>query len=68
MTKYSQIVEVNQLLETEEIVQQYKQPQTQEKVNKRAFDLAFGRWHVMPKAISSGWQHPQMEHLKMVIR
>jgi hypothetical protein len=41
MTKYSQIVEVNQLLGVEEIVQQYKQPQTQEKINKRAFDDCF---------------------------
>ncbi|WP_026736040.1 hypothetical protein [Fischerella sp. PCC 9605] len=68
MTKYSQIVEVNQLLGSEEIVQQYTKPQTQEKVNKRAFDLAFSRWQVMPKAVSEGWQHPQMAHLKMVIR
>ncbi|MFB2771235.1 hypothetical protein ACE1AT_18365 [Pelatocladus sp. BLCC-F211] len=68
MTKYSQIVEVNQLLGVEEIVQQYQKPQTQEKVNKRAFDLAFSRWLLMPKAISSGWQHSQMEHLKMVMR
>jgi hypothetical protein len=68
MMKYSQIVEVNQLLDSEEIIQQYQKPQTQEKVNKRAFDLAFSRWQVMPKAISDGLRHPQMEHLKMVIR
>ncbi|PMB14893.1 hypothetical protein [Fischerella thermalis] len=68
MMKYSQIVEVNQLLNSEEIVQQYTKPQTQEKVNKRAFDLAFSRWHIMPKAISDGLGHPQMAHLKMVIR
>jgi len=43
MTKYSQIVEVNQLLEAEEIIQYYKQPQAQEKVNKRAFDTLWSR-------------------------
>lgn len=68
--KYSQIIEVNQLLETEEVIQQYKRPQTYEQAKQRALSLAIERWKVIPKALhqEDGWQHTEIYHLKMLIR
>lgn len=64
----SQIIEINQLLNSEEILQTYKRSQPEDKAKKQALTLAMQRWLVMPKASTDGWQHPQIPHLKMVIR
>lgn len=66
--KYSRIVEINQLLETEEILKMYQRLETSDKLKQRALDLAVERWQVIPKASEDGWQHPQMSHLKIVLR
>lgn len=66
--KYWQIVEVNQLLETEEIIQQYKCPQSHNQASQRALSLAIDRWKAIPKASEEGWQHKELQHLKMIIR
>lgn len=67
--KYSKIIEVNQLLSTEEIIQEYKRPQSYEKAKQRALSLAVERWQIIPKALSDedGWQHAE-SHLKMIFR
>jgi len=41
--KYSKIIEVNQLLLTEEVIQEYKRPQSYEKA-KQALSIAIRRW------------------------
>lgn len=66
--KYSQIVEINQLLETEEILKIYKRLETADKLKQQALTLAIERWQVIPKSSEDGWQHPQISHLKIVFR
>lgn len=67
--KYSKIIEVNQLLLTEEVIQEYKRPQSYEKAKQQALSIAIRRWQIIPKALSgeNGWQHTE-PHLKLIVR
>jgi len=49
--KYSKIIEVNQLLLTEEVIQEYKRPQSYEKAKQQALSIAIRRWQIIPKAL-----------------
>lgn len=65
---YLKIVEINSLIESEEIVKQFKRSPNPEQAKEQAKNLAFQRWQVIPKALGDGWQHPHIPHLRMVIR
>jgi len=65
--KYSKIIEVNQLLLTEEVIQEYKRPKSYEKAKQQALSIAIRRWQIKALSGENGWQHTE-PHLKLIVR